>query len=290
MTELRKQLPFALLGFNTDNDTVFMDETLKPYCDTASIVFARCRPTGRTTRRSSSRRTVLSCAGWSAIVGSRVWKRPSCWLNSIDRRAARELLPALVQVGSQAARRRACAQDIQRAPATPHQRLAGDARTTDAVRVHLQELYAALDPVALLRDILAAQERLTALADTQRVAHAAMASQQIDIFLESLRTARKEEGLRPTDRPIAKAKRGRRRPDPLIVITPDLRKWFEAEPWRTDSVLLSRLQVEYPGACPKTLLRTLQHRLKSWRSEQANALLFAPTDKTPSTYEVTTPQ
>ncbi|SDF32344.1 hypothetical protein SAMN05216337_105140 [Bradyrhizobium brasilense] len=39
------------------------------------------------------------------------------------------------------------------APTTPHQRLAADARTPDAVRAQLQEIYAALDPVALLRDI-----------------------------------------------------------------------------------------------------------------------------------------
>ena len=39
-----KQLPFALLVLDTDNDTVFMNETLKAYCDAANIVFTRCRP------------------------------------------------------------------------------------------------------------------------------------------------------------------------------------------------------------------------------------------------------
>jgi len=39
------------------------------------------------------------------------------------------------------------------APATPHQRLAADARTSDEVRACLQETFASLDPVALLRDI-----------------------------------------------------------------------------------------------------------------------------------------
>lgn len=123
-----------------------------------------------------------------------------------------------------------------------------DARTPCAVRAHLQEIYAALDPVALLRDIRAAQERLVALAEAQPTAHPAMASQPIDLFLASLRTAWKDGGMRPTDRPIVKAKRGRRRPDPLIRETPDLRKWFEAEPWRTGSELLSPLQLEYRGA------------------------------------------
>ena len=111
---------------------------------------------------------------------------------------------------------------------------------------------AGLDPVALLHDIRAA----------------------------SVRTAWKDGAMRPTDRPIVKAKRGRRRPAPLIRATPDLQKWFDVEPWRTGSELLSRLQVEYPGDYPNKLLRTLQRRLKSRRSEQANALLFVPTEKT----------
>ena len=34
------------------------------------------------------------------------------------------------------------------------------------------------------------------------------------------------------------AKRGRRRPDPLVVLTAQLHDWFEAEPWRTARELL----------------------------------------------------
>ncbi|MGF6425987.1 hypothetical protein ABIE91_001207 [Bradyrhizobium elkanii] len=85
------------------------------------------------------------------------------------------------------------------APTTPHQRLAADARTPDAVRAQLQEIYAALDPVALLRDIRGAQEGLAALADTQPIVNPAGASQSIDLFLASLRTAWKDGAMRPTD-------------------------------------------------------------------------------------------
>ena len=35
---------FALLGFDTDNDSVFMNETVKTYCEEAGLVFTRCRP------------------------------------------------------------------------------------------------------------------------------------------------------------------------------------------------------------------------------------------------------
>lgn len=41
------------------------------------------------------------------------------------------------------------------------------------------------------------------------------------------------------------------------------------------SELLCKLQAECPGAYPIKVLRTLQRRLKSWRSEQASALLFS---------------
>ena len=42
--ELRKLLPFPLLGLDTDNDSVFMNETVRDYCQQAGIEFTRCRP------------------------------------------------------------------------------------------------------------------------------------------------------------------------------------------------------------------------------------------------------
>jgi len=102
------------------------------------------------------------------------------------------------------------------APTTPHQRLAADPHTSDAVRARLQEICVSLDPVALLRDIRSAQQRLADLANVKSAGDSITAAQRIDLFLASLRTAWKEGASRPTDRPILKAKRGRRRPDPLV--------------------------------------------------------------------------
>ncbi|SEI20580.1 hypothetical protein SAMN05216228_11182 [Rhizobium tibeticum] len=47
--ELRKLLPFPLLGFDTDNDSVFMNESVHEYCLRDNIELTRCRPTGRMT-------------------------------------------------------------------------------------------------------------------------------------------------------------------------------------------------------------------------------------------------
>ena len=44
LTEIRKLLPFALLGFDTDNDSVFINETVRDYCLAQNITFTRCRP------------------------------------------------------------------------------------------------------------------------------------------------------------------------------------------------------------------------------------------------------
>src|SRR4051794_14835133 len=42
--ELRKLMPFDLLGFDTDNDSVFINETIRDYCQAEGIAFTRCRP------------------------------------------------------------------------------------------------------------------------------------------------------------------------------------------------------------------------------------------------------
>ncbi len=42
--EVRRRLPFELLGFDTDNDSVFVNETVRDYCRDSGIVFTRCRP------------------------------------------------------------------------------------------------------------------------------------------------------------------------------------------------------------------------------------------------------
>lgn len=44
MTTLRPALPFPLLGFDTDNDSVFMNETIKGWCEAAQVEFTRSRP------------------------------------------------------------------------------------------------------------------------------------------------------------------------------------------------------------------------------------------------------
>ena len=41
---LRERLPFPLLGIDSDNDSVFINETLLRYCDDEKVTFTRSRP------------------------------------------------------------------------------------------------------------------------------------------------------------------------------------------------------------------------------------------------------
>ena len=160
-------------------------------------------------------------------------------------------------------------------PATPYQRLLAEPRTSADVRQRAEAVHATLDPVRLLREVRAAQQRLVEIADSMAGGEGAPPTgPTLEQFLSGLRTAWRDGEVRPTARAKEKAKRGRRRPDPLVSVTALLHSWHEAEPWRTGRELLERLQAEQPGLHPAGLLRTLQRRLKEWRREVAHKLVF----------------
>ncbi len=84
-------------------------------------------------------------------------------------------------------------------PATPHQRLMTDSRTSTEVRNRLLHMSEQLDPVKLLRDIRARQQRLV---DIAHQGAPSTDAPDIEGFLQSLRVAWTDGEVRPT----AKAK------------------------------------------------------------------------------------
>src|SRR5690606_19044453 len=74
-------------------------------------------------------------------------------------------------------------------PATPYQRLLDDPRISEETKLGLQQIYANLDPVRLLRDMREAQSRLVLLAEGMTAAATEKNNQpDLDGFLESLKT------------------------------------------------------------------------------------------------------
>lgn len=272
--EIRKLLPFELRGFDTDNDSVFVNETVRDYCRDAGILFTRCRPyrkndqafveqkNGAVVRRLVGYRRLEGLAAAAAL--SRLYVSARLFVNFFQ--------PSF----KLAEKRRDGAHVSKRyhPPATPHQRLLTEPRTPKAVRNKVADLSATLDPIRLLRQIRAQQQLIVDIADQPVVEPDTASLPPLEQFLAGLRTAWSEGESRPTAKPVEKPKRGRRRPDPLVKVTEQLRAWFESEPWRSSRELLEKLQAAHPGEYPDNLLRTVQRRVKVWRKEKALSMVF----------------
>jgi hypothetical protein len=150
LTELRKQLPFALLGLDTDNDSVFMNETLKAYCDHANIVFTRCRPYQKNDQAFVEQKdgaVVRRMVGYRRFEGLEAATLLAALYRS-SRLFVNFFQPSFKLTGKE--RDGGLVRKTYSTPATPHQRLTADKRTPDVVRVRLQEIFFSLDPIALL--------------------------------------------------------------------------------------------------------------------------------------------
>lgn len=286
---LRRLKPFALLGLDTDNDSVFINETVHDYCAASGIAFTRCRP-----YRKNDQAWVEQKNGSVVrrLVGYRRFEGLEAAAALAELYAAARLFVNFFQPSFKLAEKHRDGGRVHKRyhpPATPYQRLFDDPRTSEATRARVSEICAGLDPVRLLRDIRAAQQRLATLADATSPSPAGEepAEPPLEAFLSSLRTAWQSGEVRPTASGKPGQKRGRRRPDPLIEVTEQLKHWFEQEPWRSGRELLEKLQTERPGEDPDGLIRTVQRRLKIWRSDHARALVFAHSSMLPKTTAVT---
>jgi hypothetical protein len=273
LTEIREHLPFALLGFDTDNDSVFINETVREYCRIAGVEFTRCRPYRKNDQawvEQKNGSVVRRMVGYRRFEGleaaatlADLYVRVRLFVNFFQPSFK---LAEKTREGAQVRKR-------HHPPATPCQRLLADPKTATAVRDRVTALKAGLDPVRLLAEIRAAQRRLVALADPPITD--GTPAPTLEVFLAGLRTAWKQGEVRPTTHPAVRPVRWwRSRRDPFETTWPLLRQWFEAEPERTGRQLLERLQAEHPGVYPDGQLRTLQRRLKGWRGEAARRMVF----------------
>lgn len=108
-------------------------------------------------------------------------------------------------------------------------------------------------------------------------------------FVKQLPELWKLGEVRPTHRKKAhKPHTWCTRKDPFELVFPMILKWLESEPDRTAKELFLRLQKKHPGEFRDCQLRTLQRRIKDWRSKSARDLLKLCTYKEMSSEEVTT--
>jgi hypothetical protein len=132
-----------------------------------------------------------------------------------------------------------------------------------------------LDPVQLLSEIREAQRLLVQLEVGVANAGAAQTTQDLGGFVANLATVWRNGEVRPTHRKTNSGPRTyRTRVDPFEVVWPQVEEWLGERPDATAKDLFLRLQESMPGAFPSGQLRTLQRRVKQWRTEVARKLVF----------------
>jgi hypothetical protein len=167
------------------------------------------------------------------------------------------------------------------APLTPYQRLLASGRIDETIKQRLREQFAALDPVALLESIRAAQQQWLTFSNHDR--HAAGIADQPE-YLAAFATAWHSDYRAPkTRRKTTTRHWWKTRADPFAESWPLVEAWLTAEPNLVAGELLTRLNQRLPELYPTgAQLRTLQRRVKAWRAERARQLVFAAASAGPA--------
>jgi len=278
LSQMRVRLPIDVRGLDTDNDSVFMNTTVKDYCVANRIEFTRSRPYRKNDQAWVEQKNgaiVRRIVGYRRFEGLQAAAELSRLYDSV------RLFVNYFQPSFKLAEKQRDGAQVRKRyhkPATPYQRLLDDPRTSAEVRLQVASVCATLDPVRLLHDIRASQQKLVEIADTPAATEAgSICPPTIDQFLANLKTAWREGEANPTAKAKAKVPRSRRRPDPLASVNQQIESWFAAEPWRTAREFLDRLQAEHPQLYRDGHLRTLQRRLKVLRRKAAQSLVLGST-------------
>jgi hypothetical protein len=67
------------VGIDTDNDTVFINETVKASCEANRIEFTRCRPYRKNDQAYVEQKNARSSAAWWVTVVLKEWQRHGSW-------------------------------------------------------------------------------------------------------------------------------------------------------------------------------------------------------------------
>jgi len=272
----RARLPMTVQGFDTDNDSAFMNETVFDYCKAHGIKQTRSRA-----YRSNDQAWVEQKNG--AVVRRMVGHNRLSGVLAGQRLArvleAARLLVNFFQPSYKLRKKTRVGAKVRKEywpPATPCDRLLADPRVSQEVKDRLRAERARRDPVVLLKELRQAQAELAALEIT---GVAAQQSVDFDAFLAALPRLSEQGEVRPTHRRKSTEERHwRTRRDDFEPVWPTILAWLETDPDATAKSLLQRLVAKDPHQFQPRQLRTLQRRIGEWRRTQASALLGRPNE------------
>jgi hypothetical protein len=271
---IRTQLPFPLLGLDVDNDGAFINQTLVDYCKGRKVELTRSRAYKKNDQawiEQKNGAVVRRMVGYGRLEGNAA-VAVLTELHESARLYVNFFLPSFKLISK--SRDGAKVAKKYDKPVTPYGRLLADDRVTEEQKKHLRETFAGLDPILLLNRIRAAQHTIAEIEVRGGPAEPLKTDQNLEEFVGNLGIAWKAGEVRATHRkPNTGPRSWRTRVDPFENTWPTIEGWLNQQPDVNAKELLQRLRTNGADIQPGQL-RTLQRRVKSWRTDIARRLIL----------------
>lgn len=278
--EVRARLPFPMLGLDVDNDSAFINETLVDFCKGRAIELTRSRAYKKNDQawiEQKNGSVVRRLVGYGRLEGG----EGASVLDELHRHARLYVnfflpcfkLKSKVRDGAKVSKK-------YESPVTPYGRLLSNKHISEPQKAALRETFNSLDPVRLLNGIRTIQHRVAGLEVSNSNASIDAPERSLDKFVGKLSTAWKAGEVRPTHRkPRTGPRPWRTRIDPFESTWALVEQWLNEQPDANAKALLHRLQQVDP-TIPANQLRTLQRRVREWRTDIARRLVLGAFDLT----------
>lgn len=269
--------PWRICGLDFDNDSAFMNDLVIPWCRSHAIEVTRSRAYKKNDQAFVEQKNgaiVRRLVGYGRFQGIEA-ARALARLFAASRLYINFFQPSF----KLKEKRRDGAKVIKRyyPPATPYERALAHPAVEQAVKQRLNEIYRALDPVALLAQMREAQMELGRRVDRRAgTIRAALAQAESDTTTFARRLG--ADWNRGESRAIHRRPYLRRKPlpprpsmlDPHVAL---IEEWLAGAPHLSAVDILARLGKQVPERFGKSQLRTVQRLVKKWRAKAARQLI-----------------
>ena len=274
---ISRVFPVPIRGINSDNDSAFINETLLNYCQDQGIEFTRSRAYRKNDQawiEQKNGSVVRRFVGHERYSGT-IAGQTMAHLYGAVRLYVNHFQPSFQLLSK--SRNGGSVTKRYRKPATPCDRLLWRDDVSEETKRRLRDMRTKLDPISLLHTIREAQSALVTVSSSD--SGRAPRSESLEQFLGKLPDLWRRGEVRPThekDAPKARAPHTwRTHPDPFEGVWCEILHWLQKEPDATATVLLDRLIRRHPDRFSRRQLRTLQRRVRQWRSVMASKLVYA---------------
>jgi hypothetical protein len=265
-----------MLGLDVDNDSAFINETVVDYCKDRKLELTRSRAYKKNDQawiEQKNGSVVRRMVGYGRLEGVAATTALG-ELHDVVRLYVNFFQPSFKLKSK--IREGAKVKKKYYLPATPYERLLANDRVTAECKEQLRHTFSTLDPVHLLHQIREVQRKLVQREVGSESEKVTETSQELSRFVKSLSTVWHDGEIRPTHRKLSTGPRAwRTRADPFESVWPVAERWLNDQPDANAKALFHRLQTELSVSFDPGQLRTLQRRVKEWRTAIARRLVLS---------------